>query len=455
MRIISKIFIMMFCLCLTGASYAKSPKEAMDEVIQTNPLTKSSVVSISVRNLNDKNVVYEKDSNLLLHPASTLKIFTSAADLYALGKDSAMITGVYKFNNNIYLKLSGDPLLTQNDLKTLFKDLKQKGYNSLASLIIDDTAVDKINWGEGWMQDDSVNSYMAQYSAYNLDKNIVGINITPTMSGQRAIAKPEKPNANLVLQNSVVTGDKNDITLERNFWKNPEKITVKGTINTATTVFVPIYDIQNYFLKSLKNAAASAGVELPETITYSGTPFNAESISFVSHSVLDILTDINQNSHNMAAESLFKAAGSAYKKEKGTTKNGIQLFNDFYQNINSDAQKIYIVDASGVSHNDLLTTDWMSNALYNVSKTQEFEVLKSTMAAPTINGTLKNRLPLLTNNLYAKTGTNAGISGITGYLTTQSGNKYSFAVLIQNYKGSSNAAKDLEDEILTTIYQYY
>ena len=74
------------------------------------------------------------------------------------------------------------------------------------------------------------------------------------------------------------------------------------------------------------------------------------------------------------------------------------------------------------------------------------------MATPGV-GTLKNRLLDYkdTNQIYAKTGTLSGISGICGYIKANNETTYAFSILIQNYTQDSSEAKALEDEIIKTI----
>ena len=90
----------------------------------------------------------------------------------------------------------------------------------------------------------------------------------------------------------------------------------------------------------------------------------------------------------------------------------------------------------------------MTLALIKLYKSNDFATYKSTLATPSEVGTLQNRLASLKGKLYAKTGTNAGVSAITGYVTDKCGKTFAFSIIIQNFKGSSKFAKELEDTIL-------
>lgn len=346
----------------------------IDKTIDGSPLCKTAVVSVSIRELETGKIFYERDADLLLHPASTLKAFTTPVMMRYLGMDYRVATGLYKHNNNYYLKLSGDPLLTSSKLTELFKNIEIK-----TPIIIDDNIIDDIYWGVGWMWDDKDNPHMPKISAYNINRNL----------------QVEKSTYNAILK--------------------------------------PVDDPRQNFLDHL-NKPVKNGKLPPEAVL----------VSEISHGLIEEIENINQNSDNLAAETLLKHIG-------GSTYSGLESFREFHKAIGADPYEQLIVDGSGVSHNNLVQTGWMSLALSKLYNTPEFEAYKNTLAQPGQKGTLQYRLTELSGRLWAKTGTLAGISGVAGYLEANSGKQYCFAILVQNYKGSSANAERLEDEILNVM----
>jgi D-alanyl-D-alanine carboxypeptidase len=381
---ISAVFIISIILSAYRADIAEG-------TINKSQLSKQSIIAVSIRDASSEKVIFQRDANLLLHPASTLKALTSAVILDSLGENYKVSTGFYKDpKNNLYLKLSGDPFLTTQKLTLLVKKLKEKGYKKINNeLFIDDSAVDNNYWGIGWMWDDKDNPLMPKFNAYNLDRNLTAI------SGKlKPIANPEL-----------------------NFKNQLSKILKTNNIK---------------FSGNYKKA------KLPQESVI---------ITEISHSLLEEVQVLNHKSDNLAAETLFKLAG-----KKGTTEGGLEKFNAFYSRLGLNPEDIYIVDASGVSHNDLLTANWTTHALAKLSKTKKFNIYKKTLASPSELGTLQNRLLNFRGKLFAKTGTNAGISSICGYYTDNSGKIYSFSIIIQNFIGDSAPAKKLEDDILKNFF---
>lgn len=422
---------------------------SINSIINQSQLSKNSIVSVSIREIQSEKVVYQRDADLLLHPASTLKAFTTPAILDVLGTNYKLSTGIYKDNKgNIYLKLCGDPQLNSEDLSKLLSGFKTKGYNKInSSLFIDDSAINDIPWGVGWMWDDENNPYMPKFNAYNLNKNLITVKIIPTQQNKKPKVEifPYYP---VKIINNSVTANETNISAERKVWKSAETIYVEGKISVVTETKLPVGNPENFFKYQLTKAINDNKTSFSGGYKKAKIPPNTVLISQISHNLIDELKITNKKSDNLAAETLFKLAGGKYTKKTGSTEYGLKAFNDFYSKMGIDTSEISIVDASGVSQNDLLTANWMTLALVKLSKTQNFQIYKSTLATPSEIGTLQNRLIPLKAKLYAKTGTNAGVSAITGYVKDKYGNTFAFSIIIQNFKDSAKPAKDLEDAIL-------
>ncbi len=427
-------------------------KENLNSIINGSGLSKTAIISISVRRAESESVVYERHPDLLLHPASTLKAFTTPVMLKYLGINGEIITGLYKYKDDFYLKLSGDPLLTEKELLSMFENLKAKGVNRIQTVLFtDDSAIDNIPWGIGWMWDDENNPYMPKFNSYNLDNNLVKVKVSPGRKNLPANVSIEPDFPLKVINTAVTTSDKTDISIERPFWVDPEFIYIKGEIASSVQKTFPVASPEKFFIYRLKSVIKNAGIGFSGNIKKARVPTGAVLVEKISHGVIDEISHINRKSNNLAAETLLKLTGGKFSGKTGTTKDGLKAFRQFYKELGIDTDKLFIVDGSGVSHNDLISTGWMSLALCKLYKQPEFEIYKNSLARPGTDGTLDKRFKGLPGRLWAKTGTLAGISGITGYIKADSGKVYTFALLIQNYKGSSAAAKNLEDKIVKNL----
>ena len=431
-----KKFIIILVLILINAIPAFSKN--LNSLIEKSDISKNATVSVSVRKLSNGNVVYEKNSKKLLNPASTLKTFTTPVIFNQLGENYRFKTQIYRLNKDVYLKLSGDPSLTSSDLRNL---ITSAGIKNIEHFYIDDSVMDNKEYGVGWMWDDEYLSFMPKYSRYNLDGNLFSITVKPLPD--KKTVQTEKPKGyNVIVENKLSLGAKNDITIQRNFWEGVEKIALSGTVNSQETLKIPVYNTKRYFISSIQDILNTSNINYYGSFENKKVPYEAEFVKEISTPVKDFYSEIMKNSNNMISETLFKIAGGNYKQLSATTDYGIEAFNNYYKNIGINTDEIIIVDGSGVSRYNLLSTNWQTEALYKINKNEKYFIYKEYFNIPN-EGTKTNRLFELRDSLWAKTGTMSNISGLTGYIQTKKGNEYAFAVLIQNSDKPISELKNL------------
>ena len=140
------------------------------------------------------------------------------------------------------------------------------------------------------------------------------------------------------------------------------------------------------------------------------------------------------------------AGGKAYN-DRGTDIDGIRLFEDYCKKIGLDCSKIRITDASGVSKNNLISADFISEYLIKNKANKVIESLPSPG-----EGTLTHRMLPIKDNLKAKTGTHSDTSSIAGFLTTKNGKKYAFCIIINDTTSTISDMKTLEDYLIREAY---
>jgi D-alanyl-D-alanine carboxypeptidase/D-alanyl-D-alanine-endopeptidase (penicillin-binding protein 4) len=112
-----------------------------------------------------------------------------------------------------------------------------------------------------------------------------------------------------------------------------------------------------------------------------------------------------------------------------------------------DNSRIKIADGSGVSKNNLLTADFVTEFLLLNKDNSGLKHLPTSG-----EGTLTLRMAPLKNNLRAKTGTLSDVSSIAGYITTKNNKNYAFCILTNDTQLSTSDKKMLEDFILRELY---
>ena len=436
-----KLLILFLMLIFTSGVNAKSIKGELNSLISNSDIPKSSV-SVSIKNLNTGKTIYEHNEKILMHPASVQKILTLPAIMETLGDDYEFTTSIFSRGNDGYLiKLGADPYFSYSDLKGLVREIDTK---TIKQIYIDDSIIENKDWGEGWQWDDNLNILMPKFNSYNMDKNLLKITVVP-QNGQTMIINASK--YPIAFFNDVSIGDINNVKVSRDSSISSDALTISGTVCKPCTIIIPSNNLKRYFNVKLTQALEDRNIYLKNSNIVTKQNSSDNLITSVKHPIERGEYDILKNSNNMVIETASKLAAQKAFQETGTDINAIKLFNSYFEKLGLDYSEIKIVDASGVSKNNLVNTDFVTEYLV---KSKDNITLEK-MAKPS-EGTLSERLIPIKENLKAKTGTLSDISSIAGYLTSKTGKKYAFCIIINDPKTTNSEKKNLEDYILRELY---
>ena len=424
----------------------------IESVITKSDVNRNATVAVSVKEAKTGKTIYEYNSHKLMNPASVLKVFTMRSAYNELGSKYLFETALYlDKNKNLYLKTSADPTFTTTSLKILLQTLKDEYPNiAVKDIVIDSSVIDDMQWGIGWMWDDDTNSLLPKYSPFSINENKIYVTVVPGKNGRAPEIKTTTPYI-MPIVSTVKNGNNNSLTTVRLPWKSGDYTKISGTIKTPTQLVLPVDNPEKHFISILDNALKTTGIKYSGTIKKAPVLASAKKVSHISSQSLDsIIATTLKNSNNFYSEMIFKVAGGHYTKGKGSTQNAIEMFNNYYSDIKSD--KPIIVDACGISRNDLITADWVTSALSKIYNEKDFDEFLPLLAKP-IEGTLSDRLLNISLKLRAKTGTASNISSIAGYIETKSKKKYVFAIMVQNHSEDTIKVKQFEDNIINEIYK--
>ncbi len=441
MKRLLSIILILFLSALNAN--AKSLNKNIQEIIRDSGIPKESI-SISVKNLNNGKNVFSMNEYRLMPPASVQKILTIIPIIETLGDDYEFKTELYSRGKDVYLiKLGADPYLTSDDLKTLTEKINAE---KVQKIYIDNSIIEQKAWGEGWQWDDDLNTALPRFNAYNLDGNLTKITIMPTDKNKQAfIINPQK--SPMIFYNNVITGDKNDVNISRDNLVSPEVLKLEGTVQKPETHYITNTNLKRYFEKKLTDTLEDRRIYLKSAYSVSQKAQSDKFANKVTHSINKAVEDVLLNSNNMVIEIMAKLAGGKYYNKQGTDIDGINLFKEYCLKNEIDTSQIRIADASGVSKNNLVNADFISEYLVKNKNNKIYEY----MASPS-QGTLSNRMIPLKDNLKAKTGTLSDISTIAGFLSSKCGQKYAFAIMINDPKSSNLQKKNLENYLIREMY---
>ncbi len=180
--ILISILLLACCSWQTNA-VAKNPYKQLQLQIEKilDKTNHNGNAGIVVASLDNKQILYQKNSKRFFVPASILKLFTAVTALQYLGPDYQFNTTILARNKNIkkgvlksnlYIRFSGDPSLLRKDLVLMLKTLRKKGIRTIkGNVYIDDNIYDQDQYGPGWMWDELEMCYASPINAIKMNDN--------------------------------------------------------------------------------------------------------------------------------------------------------------------------------------------------------------------------------------------------------------------------------------------
>jgi len=444
--------------------------------ILTQPALAHAQYGVCIIDLASDSVVFARNSQKLLIPASNMKIVSTATSLCYLGTDYRYNTrfgmqGAVKGNTldgDLIIVGGGDPTLTSHALQQFVQMLGTKQIKTVTgNIIIDDGffselslhgngfTYERLPVGWAWHYLDA--RYAAEISALSLDKNYVNVIMEPTSPGDdaRVRIEPETEYVQLVSRMKTVEG-KDSIIIYRTPGTNI--IHVNGGIGSTRARIIPVSvtDPARFAGYRFRELLRDAGItvrgdvvmldECDETALPSGSRVLIDSV--VSPPLIDILRETNVESVNLYAETLLKTLGARYYGE-GSFNNGIMVMKRFLRLCGADTSMVSLWDGSGLSRHNLISPYMLSLVLRYMYLSRYADTF-ITLFPSSGEGTLAWRLNDLDGNIRAKTGSLHAVSCLSGYLRVAD-HDYCFSMMFNNFTCSRKIIEQIQEDIIHAL----
>jgi len=458
LRVFGKLFLV---LVTTGFAARAAPadrdalRKAVDTLLSQAPLA-GAHVGVQVEALDDGAVVYSKNPDDLLNPASNTKLITSAAALMRLGPEYRFTTDYLADKpiakgrvGTLFVKGRGDPAVYTERLDGLVSDLWHRGLRNVGDIVLDDTFFDREEFGPGWEQETSDKSWAAGVGALSLNHNNVAIYISPgDRIGARARVEVD-PDAReyFVIESRVTTvRSDNRRKLRPHTILDGERtrIVVEGRIPLRAdtmVMFRRVGDPTFYYGNTLRVLLERRGIHVAGKIRRGVAPPDAALIqSYDSPALAEVVRDMNKVSSNFIAEMLVKTLGAELKGAPGTWPKGIDVTQDLLAELGLARGTYTLRNGSGLNDTNRFTARQMAMLLQGVWK--RFPVAAEFVASLGIaarDGTMRLRMEGTdaAGRLRAKTGTLEHVTALSGYVQSLGGERFVFSVLVNDWSGKS------------------
>ena len=144
----------------------------------------------------------------------------------------------------------------------------------------------------------------------------------------------------------------------------------------------------------------------------------------------------NQESDNLYADMILKVLG-AKSRGDGSFAGGVAAVRDVMRELGVPAAGYAAVDGSGLARDSKLSAAAIVALLEAMDRHPLGPVYKDSLAIGGRDGTLRKRFrePQVAGRVHAKTGSLDGVSALSGYVDSVSGEPFAFATLVNSEKG--------------------
>jgi serine-type D-Ala-D-Ala carboxypeptidase/endopeptidase (penicillin-binding protein 4) len=424
--------------------------------------------AVKIVALDSGKTLFEHHPERLMSPASNTKLYTAALALDQLGPDYRTVTPIMatarpdacgRLAGSLVICGRGDPSWNRHRPGTNVLDLlqpivaavKRAGIRQISGdLIADTTFFHTAPTGSGWLADDLVNAEGAEVSALTLNENQTQIRVTPgEKSGVPCQLDIVDPLTGMCLDNDTITlpsGGDTNIFLRR--FPGENVVHVFGTMPRGADPLLldmPVLRPAEWFIKVLLAALQKEGIAVAGQARLvrwpdSPPPAPAPIAEVVSPPLRQLVRDFMKPSQNLECDLIFAHTGECLRDARlpdwrTSEQCALAALARFFETHHLPANEVCFDEGSGLSQNNLTTVNATVGLLRLMARHQAASAFMEALPVAGVDGTLQRRMknPPALAKVWAKTGTLHWVNALSGYVTTQAGEKLVFSVMLNRY----------------------
>ncbi len=454
-------------------------KTRLDEILSAPPFAHAKISAV-VMDPETGRLIYARNEKTGLNAASNVKIATEAAALALLGPEFRWKTTVLgapppeggkvinsgEVRGDLYVKTSGDPTLSTQDLNALASSLFAVGLRKVrGGLVVDANAFDPSNLAPAFEQKDDSAAFRAPSSAASLNANTATVTITPAAAAgapARVTVEPSSPA--LVIAGTTTTAAKGPAAPSvetADAGSGQTRIVVGGRIllGSEPRVFQRrIATPEVYFAQTFKQILGKRGITVDKPARAGDAPKEGLRViaSHESPNLAVVVHELGKRSSNFAAEQLLRTLGGENMGRPGTWQKGLEAVARYLESAGIPKGSYVMKNGSGLYDSNRFSAEQIAMILR--AALRDFRIASEFLASLAVggaDGTLAHRMAGSAAERFvrAKTGTLANVSCLSGIVGAPNSRPLIFSILI-NDVASPLAARAAQDNITATLVTY-
>jgi D-alanyl-D-alanine carboxypeptidase/D-alanyl-D-alanine-endopeptidase (penicillin-binding protein 4) len=446
------------------------------DAIVDRPAFASALWGVEVRSLASGKLLYARNAERALKPASVFKLITTAAALDAFGPDERLHTtletagrvdSLGRVLGDVYLIGRGDPSLSGRfedpGFQSRFDAHPKAAFEAMADalwaqgvrriegrLIGHEGLFSGDRRGADWSWEDLVWSYGAEVSALAFGDNTMTLRVAPGERVGDPVVVDRVPASTYAIVTSTATtaaqGGKSELSLSRAPGGN--RIVLAGTLPAGAApeeLTVALEDPARYATTVLAEVLSAKGIAVTGSIVTSSEALPNGLRVLAAHDsppMADLIKAVNKPSQNLYAEMLLRLLG-VHTKGQGTAEAGHEAIVAFLNRVGVAPDRFVLQDGSGLSRSDLVTAHDLVALLVAMHKHRYAAPYRDSLPLAGVDGTLRGRMQgtPAERHVRAKTGSLRFVSTMAGYADGPGGG-VAFAILVNNNQAPAVGAID-------------
>jgi serine-type D-Ala-D-Ala carboxypeptidase/endopeptidase (penicillin-binding protein 4) len=452
--------------CAWAAESTAAPA-AMTRLMASERLPPSAV-SFVIVDPETGRVVRSQNPDTPRSPASTIKVVTTIAALELLGPaytwhTHASIRGEIEsgvLDGDLILQGGGDPYMTLERWWSFARALRAKGLKRIhGDIVIDDTAFSLPPEDPGEFDGRPNRSYNVVPDAMMVNFQSVEFQVVPDADARRVDVIASPAPVNLQIDNRVRfapgrcagTAGRVDFKVDSAGW---DKVVFTGALSPhcAERSFARVLlRPATYAFGTFVELWRELGGEFTGKLRVEAAPADAKAfLTFDSLSLAEVVRLTNKFSNNLMARHLLLTMGAEKSGSPATLEKGAAAVAEWGREHGLDLRGMDIDNGSGLSRITRISALQMAEILRAAYRSPYAPEFLASLPLGGIDGTLRSRMKTSpAGAVRLKTGHLDGVTGVAGYVTTNSGKTYVLVSLVNDNRADYGAGDPLHAELVT------